>query len=516
MTGGVDSGNTPGDILSRVLGSLPVPVAVATYPNLSFVYCNDLALSLMGSVIGRSLTLEELVGRRVPEAAPFFTDLGLVDFVLDVGRQNRPASLWPTEFTMDNGDSRFFSLEAYPLAMGDGVDHLVGVAVEVSTQMKASVERTSALLHAQQAREQAERQAAEIRALLANLTEGVTIRDRHGRVVLRNAMAAQITGVAHEGALDLGVYPEDRFCTGSGDPVPRDQWNHPRLLRGETIVNEEHCIKLSNGELRTVAYNGGVVRDDAGQVVLTVTTFHDVTKLRRMEAAKDQFMQVIAHELRNPLTAATGLIQLSMRDSEVGDRPRVRLTQAMAELKKLGGLVDDVLTGYRVSSGLLPMEIRKTDLLEVARDAVNSFLSVGFEQHRLAASYSNEAPIEVQGDPRRLAQVITNLLSNATKYSPLYTAVELTVEPTADHVTLKVQDRGIGVPTGELEAIFQGFYRATNLADRRSGGVGLGLYISRDIARRHGGDLWAENRPGGGTTMCLRLPRCPVAKENAS
>lgn len=493
-------------ILACVLDALPVPVAVVTYPGLTLVYSNALSCSLVSAITGADLSETALTGHGLADVTPFFAELGLTDFLLEVGRRGRPAGQGPSEFAFRNGESRFFKLEALPIMVDGQVEYVAGLAIDVTTEVQADRQRLAALGREQTAREAAERQAAEIRALLANLNEGVTIRDGRGSLVLRNHKAAEITGVPHEEAVDVGVYPEGRYFHLDGTPIPKDQWAHRRLLRGETIVDEEFCFKRPTDDLRHLVYNGGVVKDAAGQVLLTVGTFHDVTDLRRLEAAKDQFMQVIAHELRNPLTAASGLVQLVTRGGGVGDQQRQRLAQALSELGKLGALIDDILTGYRVSAGRLPLEIREMDFLGAVREAVGSFLAGGGDEHRLAAAYSERPMVPMAGDTRRLVQVITNLLSNAAKYSPPNTTIGLTVDPGEEHVIFKVEDEGIGIPPGELEAVFQGFYRAINLPDRRSGGVGLGLFISRDIARRHGGDLWAENRPGGGTTMKLKLP----------
>ncbi len=503
--GGVDSGTE--SLFLPLVDSMPIPLALASFPDLVLVFLNPAALALAGALAGKKVELADLLGRPVLEGLPFMDGKGLMEFFSSVGNSGVAGSIGPVEFHLPGGETRCLNLQVYPLTTKDDhVTHVAGTAFDVTAEVLADRERLAALTREKAAREEAERQSAEIRALLASLSEGVTIRDGEGRLVWRNEKAAEITGVPYGDSTLYSKLREERFSEVDGSPVPPERRPFDALQRGEDLVDRELFYHRPSGERRRLTFHGASIKDGQGKVHLTVATFHDVTELRQLEAAKDQFMQVIAHELRNPLAAAMGLIQLVARGSDIGDIPRRRLEQGMTELKKMGALIDDILTGYRVSSGRLPLQLSKMNFVDAVRESVDSFLSGGATDHRIAAVYSDRRTIPVDGDSRRLMQVITNLLSNAAKYSPPNTTISLTVDPRADHVILKVEDQGIGIPPGELEAVFQGFYRATNLSDRQGGGVGLGLYISRDIARRHGGNLWAENRPAGGTSMKLKLP----------
>ncbi len=408
---------------------------------------------------------------------------------------------------MINGAPRVFDLTLDPVHDETGrVIGLNGAAVDITERKRAEGERAELLAREQAARAEAERQTAQLRALLSNLAEGVTIRDATGLVVLRNRKAAEITGIPPEQAADLEGYPSRNQYYPDGTPVPSEREIPKRIAAGEVIDNEEFIIERPDGRRVRVAYTSGAVKDEEGRVAMTVTAFHDVTELRRLEQAKDEFLSVMAHELRNPLAAAMGLLQLSTRRLKPPCEESVGryLQLAASELDRLGGLINDIINGYRVSSGRLPLRLQLVDLLEIIRESVAPYQNA--TEHHFLVSLPPVPALSVMGDSQRLTELMANLFSNATKYSPPGGRIWVNVEPGGDAVVVKVEDEGIGIPADQLERVFDGFYRATNLTQREPGGIGLGLYISRDVARRHGGDLWAKVRPAGGTVMCLKLP----------
>lgn len=377
---------------------------------------------------------------------------------------------------------------------------------------RAHEERARLLAREQEARAAAEGHAQQMRALFKSLAEGVTVVDAKGRVLLRNEAAAEITGVAGLEGQQVCHHPAAWRLLGlDRTPLPSALYPARRLLRGEPLGEVEYILERADGTWRRVVCAGGTVRDERGRVALAVMTLRDVTSLRQLEAAKDDYLQVLAHELCNPLAAAMGLVQLVARRLGVrGDRRcQEYLALAESELDRLNGLIADIITGYRVSGGHLPLDLGPVDLVDVLAQALRPY-SLKAHRHRFIVSPPPSPEIVVIGDARRLIEVISNLLSNAIKYSPSGRSIWISVAIQNGNAVVRVEDEGIGIPPDQLEKVFEGFYRATNLTNRQPGGLGLGLYISRDMARRHGGDLWAANRPGGGTAMCLKLPLAPT------
>lgn len=388
----------------------------------------------------------------------------------------------------------------------------------IARQCALAVERATLYEQERLARAEAELRAGHFQALISTISDGVTIVDGDGEIVLRNQRSAEITGVSGTVPNDDGEHPCASVIGPDGNPVAAELTPVGRVLAGEVVQNQEILIRRHDGTERTVVWSGGAIRDESGAVALAIITFRDVTEMRRLEAARNQFLQVLAHELRNPLAAAMGLVELTaQRLPEVGhDWVVERLSLAGAELERLRFLIGEIISGYQISAGRLPLNLKGLDLVRVVEKASRPYIA-GFASHRITVTGPSHA-VPVQGDEPRLVELIANLLSNSVKYTAAGGRiwVSTTLEPAGDAPAwgvVRVADEGIGIPPDQLEAVFEGFYRASNLKDLQPGGVGLGLYISRDIARRHGGELWAENRPEGGTAICLRLP---LAKEDPS
>ncbi|HEY8601161.1 MAG TPA: HAMP domain-containing sensor histidine kinase [Thermomicrobiales bacterium] len=227
--------------------------------------------------------------------------------------------------------------------------------------------------------------------------------------------------------------------------------------------------------------------------------------------ARDQFLSIASHELRNPLAGLTGNLQLLQRRQERGTLTPEGLIRQIASLREAGErltrLTDDLLDVSRLRTGQLPLRSRVLDLAELVRAAVEQ-AQFGTTRHRLTVE--NSCPDErcqVQGDPDRLGQVITNLLENAVKYSPEGGAVRIALGPYNGGARLCVRDEGIGLPTGSQDRIFEPFGRAPNARERNLPGMGLGLYVSRRIIEAHGGTLTVESLGDGrGTTFVLWVP----------
>jgi signal transduction histidine kinase len=175
--------------------------------------------------------------------------------------------------------------------------------------------------------------------------------------------------------------------------------------------------------------------------------------------------------------------------------------------------VDDLLDTARIQSGRFELSYKPVDLLPVVAEVVERFELRGSQGLRFELE-PPPAPLEGVWDAARLEQVITNLLSNAVRYSPQGGTVRLSFHPSPEQVELQVRDEGIGIPAESLEQLFQPFGRASNATSRNFGGLGLGLFICREIVERHGGTIWAES-PGAQKGSCFHvlLPRVPPQAE---
>ena len=232
----------------------------------------------------------------------------------------------------------------------------------------------------------------------------------------------------------------------------------------------------------------------------------EIAERRRAEDVRDEFLSVAAHELKTPMTSLRGFAQLLLRQTQKGEMPDPeRLQQGLTAIDeqsgKLARLVGQLLDISRLEAGRLVLERKVTDVIALVEDVVAAARATT-QRHHITVSGASGTLAFV--DPLRLEQVITNLVDNAIKYSPEGGPVLVEVAKKKANVWLVVKDGGIGVPQEHRARIFDRFYQAH--AGHRLGGMGLGLYISRQIVDLHGGRLEARFPPEGGTEVIVSLP----------
>lgn len=236
-------------------------------------------------------------------------------------------------------------------------------------------------------------------------------------------------------------------------------------------------------------------------------------ELREAVRAREEFLSVASHELRTPLTPLKGFASLTLQRLEQSEGPVDRdwLLKAMRSMSRqtdrLARLVDDLLDTARIQSGRFDLHCKPVDLMPVVHEVLERFEVRGSEGLRFHLE-APVGPLEGVWDAARLDQVITNLLSNAVRYSPQGGTVSISFAVNPSQVELRVKDQGIGIPAESLQRLFQPFSRASNATSRHFGGLGLGLFICREIVERHGGSIWAES--GGaqqGSCFHVSLPR---------
>jgi two-component system, OmpR family, sensor kinase len=226
---------------------------------------------------------------------------------------------------------------------------------------------------------------------------------------------------------------------------------------------------------------------------------HMLDRLEQAFARQRQFVSDASHELRSPLTAVRGQLEvLAREDSPDPDEVRRVERLALAELGRVERLVESLLALARLDEGQGPV-LRELDAAGLLREAAVAFPG-GAESGELAAG-------RLQGDPELLGRVLRNLVENARRHAGPDGRVELSSRAAAGTILIRVDDDGPGIPAAERERVFDRFHRSDSGRDRATGGSGLGLAISRAIVLAHDGRIWAEDSPLGGARLCLELPR---------
>jgi signal transduction histidine kinase len=238
--------------------------------------------------------------------------------------------------------------------------------------------------------------------------------------------------------------------------------------------------------------------------------------LREADRRKDEFLAMLAHELRNPLAPIRNAVQImrlvGSADSEL-ERSREMIDRQVEHMTRL---VDDLLEVSRITGGKIKLQKQTVDLLAVAAQAVETSRPlIDARQHELTLCLPPE-PILLDADPTRLAQVISNLLNNAAKYTEIGGHIWLTVSRQDGEAVVRVRDNGIGMPADLLPHVFDLFTQAERSLDRSQGGLGIGLTLARSLVTLHGGHISAHSEgPGKGSEFVVRLPELIEAKANA-
>ncbi|MFH1783784.1 MAG: PAS domain S-box protein [bacterium] len=243
-----------------------------------------------------------------------------------------------------------------------------------------------------------------------------------------------------------------------------------------------------------------------------------INKLRDLDQAKSDFLSMVSHELRSPLTSIKGYTSLILggRVGEVNEKQRKFLEIVATQSNHLTKLISDLLDLSRIESGKLVLKQDKISL-KGTTDLIAERFKLQFDAKNLTFNMNiGEGPLEVRGDEERILQVISNVMSNAIKFTPEGGSVSIKIYEENNNVEFHCTDTGIGLKKGTLENVFSEFYQADSSATRQVGGAGLGLAIVKKIVEAHGGKVWAESEGvNAGTTIALRMPAAKDEEKTA-
>jgi signal transduction histidine kinase len=233
-------------------------------------------------------------------------------------------------------------------------------------------------------------------------------------------------------------------------------------------------------------------------------------RLREADRLKDEFVALISHDLRTPLTSITGYVELALEEDDLGDELRGFLHIVARNAERLLVLVNDLLFVARLQAGEMTLEREHVDLASVVRDGVGA-MEPRAAAKGIALTCVVDSVSPVYGDSGRMLRVVDNLVSNAIKFTREGGTVHVSLREDGDNVRLEVADSGIGIGADDQRRLFQRFYRAENAVELQIPGTGLGLYICRVIAEAHEGSLSVRSELGRGSTFTFEVPLAHAA-----
>lgn len=458
-----------------------------------FCYSNQPLLDLL------EITLDEIIGKTFFDL-PYPHDLAerlqrQIQQVFDT----RQTVTDETSYISPQGIAGYYEYIFNPVIVADGsVEFVAGSTRDITARNQAE----------EVLRESEER----FRSFAENSVDGLWIADAATRRLTYLSPAFdRIWGLPREMILgDLSrwealVHPEDR--TSALGAISR-------VIDGETVVSEHRIIRRADRVVRWIRDMGFPIRDETGVVLQIAGIAQDITELRNLEQAREEFLSSAAHDLKTPLTSIRGHTQLAQRWlARHGGVDVTPVLDALAQIMKgtdaMLGLIGELADVTRLDmGGALDLHPQPIDLIALVRDSIAAQQSATSSPIELEAA----APeLVARVDAARIARVVDNLLSNAIKYSPdgetitVRVARDAGVPVSGSCAVIAVADRGLGIPAADLPYLFDRFMRASNVMGRIEG-TGIGLASVRGIVEAHGGTVEVESREGIGSTFTVRLP----------
>jgi len=369
--------------------------------------------------------------------------------------------------------------------------------------------------------QQGEVYAAQLAAIVASADDAIVSKTLDGIITSWNRAAERLFGYTEAEVVGKSIkiiIPRERLA--EEDEIIS------RLRRGESIEHFETERQAKDGRLIPISLTVSPILRN-GRVVGASKIARDVSERKQLEAereearrsaqlalaearlanqAKDEFLAMLAHELRNPVGVIVNALAVLDRQAAGPQHERAR-SLIGRQAHHLARLLDDLLDVARIGGGLVELERMPVDLRVIVEQAAESERDrTDAKRQRLIVALG-EAPATVMGDPVRLQQIVGNLLNNAWKYTPAGGTIWITLALERDHAVVTITDNGPGIPPDKLETVFDLFVQGNQTLARTEGGLGIGLTLVRQLVELHGGDVRAGRAgPGGGARLTVRLP----------
>ncbi len=342
--------------------------------------------------------------------------------------------------------------------------------------------------------ETVEAERSRLSAILEHATEAILVTDTHNCLLLWSGTAAEAFDIqpSAQGKAIEACIQNEAICELFSRAAEGEMMPHAEVyLENERVYNTQ----LSHIE-------------NVGRVAI----MQDITHLKELDRLKSEFVSTVSHDLRTPLTTVQGYIDLLSRVGPLTDMQVNFINKALSSLSHITALITDLLDIGRIEAGY-DLEMHPIRLDEIIRNTVEAYALLAEENELKVKMALSDTPLWLQGNARRMRQVLENLLSNAIKYNRPGGWIKITAQPGEQHIIVQVEDSGIGVPLEEQPKIFERFYRVESTETKDIRGTGLGLSIVKSVIEKHKGRIWVESLPGKGSSFTFVVPTCEEPDE---
>jgi two-component system sensor histidine kinase VicK len=438
----------------------------------------------------------ELIGKPIfqiiPEAEPHFRPI--IEKVIET---NEPVYLNSHPYFVYKDEKMirgYLNIIYQPYRLSEG--NIAGVMIlchDVTEQIDSGKQIETALEQARLSKE-----AAQMGTFDMDLEKGVMQWDKRCRTLFGISHDEE---VSYEHDFVKGLHPEDRSrITGVIDEL----FTNPEK-KGNYDV-EYRTIGVDDGRERWVRAKGKVYFDNPQKPVRFIGSVLEITEQKLDEQRKNDFIGMVSHELKTPLTSVTAMVQLLIKQLKPDDSLFTLnvLAKANQQLKKMATMIRGFLDMSRLEAGKMQIHKVNFDLKVLLEEAVEE-TKVTLPNYRIQFDPCNSTLVYADRD--KIGSVISNLVSNAAKYSPDNADIVLKCETLDEEIVVSVKDHGIGIYKTDIDKLFDRYYRVEDKSTYHIAGFGIGLYLSAEIIRSHSGKIWAESEFGKGSTFFFTLPR---------
>ena len=463
----------------------PAAIMVTKGPNHIYELLNPLAVQFLG-------THRQYIGKPGREAVPEAVEQGFFDLLDAVYQTGKPfiGNEIPAQFVSKADGTMvqmYFNFVYQPSYDSSG--EIDGVLAYVNNV-------TESVLSRKRVEESEER----FRALANSVPQLAWSARADGAIDFFNERVHEYAKMTRD---EEGIYAWQEIVHPDDLESVIRSWEHAKQTG--TLFEHEQRLHMNDGTYRWHLVRGLPTYGTDGTVLRWYGTKTDIEQLKQLEQQRSTFLGVVSHELRTPVTSAKGYAEvLESRFHKAGDeKSALLLTKLSTQMDKLTLLISDLLDVTRLEAGKLQFHEAYFTFDDLVADILEEVQRTT-STHTIQRQGTTNAT--VYGDRDRIGQVLTNLLTNAIKYSPNATTVVVTSSCTEQEVTLCVQDSGIGIAKDKLPHVFERFFRETGAREETFPGLGLGLYVASEIIQRQGGKIWAESEKGRCSTFCFALP----------
>jgi len=485
----------------RFVEQAPVAVMVLIGKDLVMEAANQLMLDILHQN-------KSILGRPILESMPELKNevaLHLLFHVFQTGKATQGVEV-PIRIVQEGqSELRYFNFNYHPLVDDGQVIGVMNLAVEVTSQVKNRQSLEAIIAEKTELEKTLRDSEQRLQGILDTMAEGVGIVDATGQMVYANSMAENILGLNAE-QIRKRTFNDTRWQNLRLDGSPLPQEEHPMAIMMRTglpIYDQEIGVQPPEGERLFISINAAPIFDDDGQLTGGIGTFMNVTRRRRLMTQKDDFISVASHELKTPVTTLKATLQLITKNQD-GQKPELLkklIGQANKGMEKLNDLITDLLDTNRISEGQFKIHKTTFSLAAMLGESCQHIRNINSHQVIL----KGDMQISVHADEQQIEQVVINFVNNALKYAPDSRDIIIELSRVEGAARISVTDTGPGIPPEKLPHVFDRYYRVDHSGFQFSG-LGLGLFISAEIIKKHGGQIGVESKLGYGSTFWFTIP----------